>query len=220
MGLSSFAGVAHAHGADCQWNRQCEDGGSRKRCDDGGVRRIIGSKQGRTIWGSMDTVAWSMIKPVFVRLLCPSLFTAPSSRARGCLWFRFRTVTLVLSAAHCEGLGEGCTAQDQSGRTQRSRVGKTIRSPAIDQDRHEKKSVLAASALRVPSPSSSKGPLFHGTKRDLLQVPEALLSPPAVRPARQSTASVLHRPSRQVLTMAGRKESLSASSVLPVTAVL
>ena len=54
MGLSSFAGVAHAHGSDGQWNRRCEDGGVRKRCDDGGVRRIIGSKQGRTIWGSMD----------------------------------------------------------------------------------------------------------------------------------------------------------------------
>ena len=61
MGLSSFAGVAHAHGADGQWNRRCEDGGARKRCDDGGVRRIIGSKQGRTIWGSMDTVAWFMM---------------------------------------------------------------------------------------------------------------------------------------------------------------
>jgi hypothetical protein len=61
IGLSSFAGVAHAHHADSQWNRRCEDGGARKRCDDGGVRRIICSKQGRTIWGSMDTVAWSMM---------------------------------------------------------------------------------------------------------------------------------------------------------------
>ena len=54
-------GVAQAHDADGQWNRRCEDGGSRKRCEDGGVRRIIGSKQGRTIWGSMDTVALSMM---------------------------------------------------------------------------------------------------------------------------------------------------------------
>ena len=54
-------GVAQAHDADGQWNRRCEDGGTRKRCEDGGVRRIIGSKQGRTIWGSMDTVAWSMM---------------------------------------------------------------------------------------------------------------------------------------------------------------
>ena len=79
IGLSSFAGAAHAkdangqwsrrcedgvaqaHDADGQWNRRCEDGGTRKRCEDGGVRRIIGSKQGRTIWGSMDTVAWSMM---------------------------------------------------------------------------------------------------------------------------------------------------------------
>ena len=61
IGISSFAGVAHAHDADGQWNRRCEDGGARKRCDDGGVRRIICSKQGRTIWGSMDTVAWSMM---------------------------------------------------------------------------------------------------------------------------------------------------------------
>jgi hypothetical protein len=79
LGLSSFAGAAHAkdangqwsrrcedgvaqaHDADGQWNRRCEDGGTRKRCEDGGVRRIIGSKQGRTIWGSMDTVAWSMM---------------------------------------------------------------------------------------------------------------------------------------------------------------
>jgi hypothetical protein len=61
IGLSSFAGAAHAQDADGQWNRRCEDGGSRKRCEDGGARRIIGSKQGRTIWGSMDTVAWSMM---------------------------------------------------------------------------------------------------------------------------------------------------------------
>ena len=79
IGLSSFAGAAHAkdangqwsrrcedgvaqaHDADGQWNRRCEDGGTRKRCEDGGVRRIIGSKQGRTIWGSMDTVVWSMM---------------------------------------------------------------------------------------------------------------------------------------------------------------
>jgi hypothetical protein len=53
--------AAQAHDADGQWNRRCEDGGTRKRCEDGGVRRIIGSKQGRTIWGSMDTVAWSMM---------------------------------------------------------------------------------------------------------------------------------------------------------------
>ena len=59
IGLSSFAGAAQD--ADGQWNRRCEDGGGRKRCEDGGVRRIIGSKQGRTIWGSMDTVAWSMM---------------------------------------------------------------------------------------------------------------------------------------------------------------
>ena len=62
MGLSSFAGVAHAHDADGQWNRRCEDGGACKRCDDGGVRRIIGSKQGRTIWGSMDNEASSMME--------------------------------------------------------------------------------------------------------------------------------------------------------------
>ncbi len=61
IGLSSFAGAAHAQDADGQWNRRCEDGGGRKRCEDGGVCRIIGSKQGRTIWGSMDTVAWSMM---------------------------------------------------------------------------------------------------------------------------------------------------------------
>ena len=61
VGLSSFADAAHAQDADGQWNRLCEDGGTRKRCEDGGVRRIIGSKQGRTIWGSMDTVAWSMM---------------------------------------------------------------------------------------------------------------------------------------------------------------
>ena len=40
--------------------------------------------------------------------------------------------TLVLSAAHCEDFGEGCMEQDQSGRSQRSRVGKTIRSRAIE----------------------------------------------------------------------------------------
>ncbi len=66
IGLSSFACVAQAHDADGQWNRLCEDGGALKRCDDGGVRRIIGSKQGRTIWGSMDTVAWSMMDAVVV----------------------------------------------------------------------------------------------------------------------------------------------------------
>jgi hypothetical protein len=61
VGLSSFADAAHAQDADGQWNRLCEDGGSRKRCEDGGVRWIIGSRQGRTIWGSMDTVAMSMM---------------------------------------------------------------------------------------------------------------------------------------------------------------
>ena len=52
LGLSSFAGAAHAQDANGQWSRRCEDGG---------VRRIIGTKQGRTIWGSMDTVAGSMM---------------------------------------------------------------------------------------------------------------------------------------------------------------
>jgi hypothetical protein len=61
IGLSSFAGAAHAQDSDSQWNRRCEDCGVRKRCEDGGVRRIIGSKQGSTIWGSMDTVALSMM---------------------------------------------------------------------------------------------------------------------------------------------------------------
>ena len=70
IGLSSFAGVAHAQDADGQWNRRCEDGGALKRCEDGGVRRIIGSKQGRTIWGSMDTVAWSMMDAAVVGSVC------------------------------------------------------------------------------------------------------------------------------------------------------
>ena len=55
IGISSFAGAAHALDADSQWNRRCEDCGARKRCEDGGVRRIIDSKQGSTIWGSVDT---------------------------------------------------------------------------------------------------------------------------------------------------------------------
>jgi len=61
IGLSSFAGAAHTQDADGQWNRLCEDGGVHKRCEGGGVRRIIGSKQGSTIWGSMDTMALSMM---------------------------------------------------------------------------------------------------------------------------------------------------------------
>ena len=61
IGISSFAGAAHAHDADSQWNQLCEEGGASKRCEDGGVRRIIGCKQGITIWGSMDTVALSMM---------------------------------------------------------------------------------------------------------------------------------------------------------------
>ncbi len=61
IGLSSFAGAAHAQDADGQWNRRCEECGVCKRCEDGGVRCVIGSKQGRTIWGSMDTVALSMM---------------------------------------------------------------------------------------------------------------------------------------------------------------
>ena len=60
--LHQRAGAAHAQDADGRWSRRCEDGGTRKRCEDGGVRRIIGSKQGRTIWGSMDTVAASMME--------------------------------------------------------------------------------------------------------------------------------------------------------------
>ena len=59
--LHQRAGAVHAQDADGRWSRRCEDGEARKRCEDGGVRRIIGSKQGRTIWGSMDTVVWSMM---------------------------------------------------------------------------------------------------------------------------------------------------------------
>jgi hypothetical protein len=38
----------------------------------------------------------------FVRLLCPSLFTAQSSRARGWLWFRFRTALQKCPPALCD----------------------------------------------------------------------------------------------------------------------